>query len=100
MHEVVDEKEPELDDILKRLSPCDIVLVEGYKREDHPKIETIRADSQREQPIWHSDDSIIALATDAPDEACPLPQFSADDPPAIADMIVDLLGLDKRDAAE
>src|SRR5262245_29026284 len=42
MHELRSEDEPRLDDILARLAHCDIVLVEGYKREGHDKIETRR----------------------------------------------------------
>ncbi len=46
MHELLEEDEPALADILARLSPCDIVLIEGYKREPHPKIECRRAEAR------------------------------------------------------
>ena len=39
MHELRDDDEPALGEILARLSPCDLVLIEGYKREAHAKIE-------------------------------------------------------------
>ena len=42
MHELRDEEEPRLADVLTRMSPCDIILIEGYKREDHAKIELRR----------------------------------------------------------
>ena len=41
MHELRDEDEPSLGDLLKQLSPVDLVLIEGYKRDRHPKIEGI-----------------------------------------------------------
>ena len=39
MHELRDESEPTLTEILPRLSPCDLILIEGFKRNDHPKLE-------------------------------------------------------------
>jgi molybdopterin-guanine dinucleotide biosynthesis protein B len=46
MHELRDQEEPPLEDILARLTPCDLILIEGYKRENHPKIETRRLESR------------------------------------------------------
>ena len=43
MHELRGEDEPRLEAILARLAPCDLVLIEGYKRESHPKIEARQA---------------------------------------------------------
>ena len=55
MHELRGEDEPKLDDILARLAPCDLVLVEGYKREGHPKIETRRLDAKDTAPLSAGD---------------------------------------------
>ena len=51
MHELRGEDEPKLEEILARLAPCDLVLVEGYKREGHPKIETRRLDAKDTAPL-------------------------------------------------
>ena len=51
MHELRGEDEPPLDVVLARLAPCDLVLVEGYKRESHKKIETRRADAKDTAPL-------------------------------------------------
>ncbi|MEM9581447.1 MAG: molybdopterin-guanine dinucleotide biosynthesis protein B, partial [Pseudomonadota bacterium] len=45
MHELTDEDEPSLADLLTKLAPVDIVLVEGYKRDAHPKVEAHRAET-------------------------------------------------------
>ena len=63
MHELRDEDEPQLIDLLKKLSPVDLVLIEGYKRDRHPKIEAHRKETG--QPlIAPDDDTVIAVASD------------------------------------
>ena len=62
MHELRGEDEPKLEQILARLAPCDLVLVEGYKREGHRKIETRRLDAKDTAPLSASDPNIRAVA--------------------------------------
>ena len=63
MHELRDEDEPSLGDLLKQLSPVDLVLIEGYKRDRHPKIEAHRKETG--QPlIAPEDETIVAVASD------------------------------------
>ena len=63
MHELRDEDEPNLGDLLKQLSPVDLVLIEGYKRDHHPKIEAHRKETG--QPlIAPEDETIVAVASD------------------------------------
>ena len=63
MHENNDDEKIKLKDLLKKLSKVDLVLVEGFKQERHPKIEVVRqATDQR--LIAENDQTIIALATD------------------------------------
>src|SRR5262245_12971297 len=50
MHELRGDAEPSLVDILERIAPCDLVLVEGYKREPVPKIELRRLESKSREP--------------------------------------------------
>ncbi len=94
MHEIRDNpSEPTLSTILGKLVPCDLVLVEGYKTSDIPKIECIRYEAATDEPIWKSNKSIVAVACDAEDAACPLPQFALDDIPKIADYVMQKTGL-------
>ena len=64
VHELGDEPEPALGDVLEKLSPVDLVIVEGFKRHAHPKLEVYRAAVGK--PLLHPDDDcIVAVATDA-----------------------------------
>jgi len=93
MHELRDAPEPALQESLKRLSPCDLVLVEGFKSEPIPKIEVHRKAGNT--PLLYPDDAnIVAVATDeALDTA--LPQIALDDAQGVASFIVQHLGLDR-----
>jgi len=93
MHEMTaDETEPPLDEIVARLSPCDLVLVEGYKRGDHDKIEIRRAASETATPLAPGDTNIVAVIGDA-GQSDGLPVFSADAISDIADFIEQHTGL-------
>ena len=64
---------------------ADLILIEGYKREAHPKIE-VRSDHSR--PIARDDPSVVAIASDQRPQEDHLPWFRRDDIAAIADFIV------------
>ena len=86
MSELGDAPEPPLGTLIERLDPCDLVLIEGYKREQHAKIEAHRAATG--QPlIAPGDASVRAVASDT---ALTLdrPVFDLDDTAAIADFIL------------
>lgn len=87
MHELRGEAEPPLEAILARLADCDIILVEGYKRESHQKIETRRSGVKVTVPLSASDPNIVAIAADRPQPQESLPVFDLDDVSAIADFI-------------
>ncbi len=93
MHELRDEPEPDLDAVLQRLAPCDLVVIEGYKREGHPKIETRRRESGDRDPLSPGDPTIVAIAADHSVDATPLPVFDLDDTTSIADFIEHFTGL-------
>jgi molybdopterin-guanine dinucleotide biosynthesis protein B len=93
MHELREESEPSLDEVLARLSPCDLVIVEGYKREAHLKIETRRRGAKDTQPLSVDDPNIVAVASDHPLPGETLPVFPIDDIAAMADFIMSRLGL-------
>jgi molybdopterin-guanine dinucleotide biosynthesis adapter protein len=84
VHELGNEPEPPLADVLARLSPVDLVIVEGFKRHAHPKIEIFRAAVGK--PLLHpEDDCIVAIATDGPLPQAQLPVLMLDDIAGIAD---------------
>ena len=87
MHELRGDTEPGLPAMLARMSPVDLVLVEGFKREAHPKIEVHRAANGK--PLLHPDDpSIVAIASDAPLHGLRIPLHHLDDVAAIADVVL------------
>ena len=91
MQELRDHEEPELAHLLTRLSPVDLVLIEGYKRDRHPKIEAHRAVTG--QPlIAPGDDTIRAVASDVP-LTLDRPVFGLDDTIALADFVLREVGL-------
>jgi len=92
IHELRGEPEPTLADLLPRLSPVDLVIVEGFKREDHAKIEVYRA-AVGKPPLYPDDPQVVAVATDGPLPGCPLPLLDLNDADAIARHIIDRLGL-------
>ena len=88
LHELRAEQEPTLAHLLTRLSPVDLLIVEGFKFEAHPKIEVHR--QANEKPFLHPHDpNILGLATDAPRPAH-LPGAHLDDIPAVAAMMLAL----------
>ena len=87
MHELRGEDEPPLAELLARLSAVDLVIVEGYKRDPHRKIEVRRAAAARDL-IAAGDASVRALATDAPLGDFNRPQFDLDDITGIADFVL------------
>jgi len=96
MHELRGEHEPPLDAILDRLAPCDLVIIEGYKREPHPKIEARRRDARDTTPLAPGDPSIMAIAADFPLPGEMLPVFDINDIAAIADFAEQLCGLSPK----
>ena len=83
--------EATLDELLAHLGPCDLVLVEGFKRAQIPKVEVHRAAVT--EPRLHPDDpNIVAIATDTV-IATALPRLDINDPAQVADFIVARLAL-------
>ena len=92
MHENGDDAEPALDDLLARMSPADIVLVEGFKDDTHAKIEVHRP-STGASLICAGNDSVIALASDVEISGLRIPVLDLNDAAAIADFIAVRCGL-------
>ena len=87
MHELRDEREPPLAELLAKLAPVDLVIIEGWKREPHPKLEVFRASVGK--PLIHPDDPhVVAIASDVPLPQAAVPRVSLDDAPAIIDILL------------
>ena len=87
MHELRAAPEPSLRELLARLAPVDLVIVEGYKREPHPKLEVHRACVGK--PLLYPNDSwIVAVASDLPLAGVELPVIGLDDIETIADVLL------------
>lgn len=91
MQELRETDEPGLADLLTKLSPVDLVLVEGYKRDTHPKVEAHRAETGNPL-IAPNDPTVRALASDTP-LSLDRPVFDLNDTEGIADFILAEVGL-------
>lgn len=87
-----DEPEPSLKDILGRLTPCDLVIVEGYKRDGHAKIECRNLDLDH-APLADDDPTIIAIAASGSLDGQGVPVFLRDDIAGLADFALKHVGL-------
>jgi molybdopterin-guanine dinucleotide biosynthesis protein B len=85
MHELRGGPEPRLPKLLKKMSPVDLVVVEGFKSEPHRKIEVYRK-ANGKAPLFPDDPAIAGIATDAAIETA-LPVAHLDDIPAVAAMM-------------
>ena len=90
IHELRGEAEPALDELLARMTPVDLVLVEGFKRFPHPKLEVHRR--ERGTPLVARDDpSVVAVATHELLPGLHVPQFGLDDVAGVARFVLDRL---------
>ena len=92
MHELRGAPEPGLDALVARMSAVDLVLVEGFKRHPHPKLEVCRP-ALGLPPLYPDDPHIVAIASDEEVPQAPLPRLPLDDPGGIARFILTHLGL-------
>lgn len=91
MHELRGAPEPGLTEQIERLSPCDLLLVEGFKHERIPKLEVYRAEVG-ESVLHPHDGNIVAVASDGKLDT-KLPQFDLNKPDTIAEFILRQVGL-------
>jgi molybdopterin-guanine dinucleotide biosynthesis protein B len=87
MHEVGDGPEATLAELLARLSPCDLVLVEGFKTAQHPKMEIFRR-AVGKTPLHPEDPRIVAIASDQEFPGAGIPRVDINDIEAIAEMVL------------
>lgn len=93
INELGDAPEPGLAEVIARLGPCDLVIVEGYKLAAIPKIEVRRSAAASRETLADRDANVIAVAADHAADASGLPLFFLDDVAGIADFIAKSLGL-------
>jgi molybdopterin-guanine dinucleotide biosynthesis protein B len=87
VHELRNEPEPDLVDIIPKLAPVDLLIVEGFKRHHHPKIEIYRPEVGK--PLLHPDDDyIVAITSNAPLLEAKIPVIPLDDVEKIADVMM------------
>jgi len=86
VHELGDEPEATLAQLLRRLCACDLILVEGFKGERHPKLEVFRA-ALGQPPLCASLARVVAVASDAPVPGARVPVVKLNDTLAIADLV-------------
>ena len=92
MHELRGAPEPSFDEQVRRISPCDLLIVEGFKHAPIPKLEVWRAVTG--EPLLHPNDPhIVAIASDTRVETR-LPQLGLDDAAGVERFIVDYLKLE------
>ncbi|MGH7066695.1 MAG: molybdopterin-guanine dinucleotide biosynthesis protein B [Acetobacteraceae bacterium] len=87
IHELRGAPEPTLAGLLAHMGPADLVVVEGFKREPHPKIETYRRANGME-PLFPADPAIIAVASDTPFPEAGVPVRDLDDLGGIAEVVL------------
>src|SRR5215469_887766 len=97
MHELRGAAEPSLDELIARMTPVDLILVEGFKDYPHDKLEIYRPGLGK--PLLCADDRhVVAVATEAPVADLPVPRLDLNDIGAIADFIMAHCGLRKAAA--
>ncbi len=87
IHEIGDGAEATLPELLSKLTPCDLALVEGFKSERHPKMEIFRA-SLGKPPLHPRDKWIVAVASDQPLAGIDIPYVDLNDIRAVADLVL------------
>jgi molybdopterin-guanine dinucleotide biosynthesis protein B len=92
MRELRGAAEPSLEALIARMAPVDLLLVEGFKRHPHPKLEVHRPDNGKPL-LCPEDPHIVAVASDRPLDTIAVPRLDLNDPPAIADFILRRLAL-------
>jgi len=92
MHELRDDAEPDAAELIRHMTPVDLLLIEGFKNEPHDKVEIYRA-SNGKPLLSAGDPTYVAIFSDGPVPATKLPVINLNDTGAIADFVVDHCGL-------
>lgn len=99
MHEHRGASEPGAAELIRHMTPVDLLLIEGFKREPHPKLEVYRQPNGK--PLLHPEDPhIVAVASDVPLPQSPLPVLLIDDIAGIAAFVIRHCGLQPRPSSQ
>ena len=98
MHENRGEETPPLEELLLRFEPCDLVIIEGYKGEQHAKLEVVRELNHRGL-LQQQVPNVVAIATDRQDVDSNAPLLDLNDIDAIADFVIEYTGITKQSSA-
>jgi len=91
VHELRDEPEPDMDFLIGQMTPVDLLLIEGFKRNKHPKMEVSRPATGKSL-IAVEDDTIVAVASDEHIDGVTVPLFDLDNVIEVADFIIKFTG--------
>ncbi len=95
LNENRERSEATIDELLEKMDPVDLVLIEGFKKYPHPKLEVYRPSVEREL-IALTDKSVVAIATDEHVEGGGLPLIDLNDVAAVADFVIDYCELENK----
>jgi molybdopterin-guanine dinucleotide biosynthesis protein B len=95
MHEIRDQPEPGIADLMRHMTPVDLLLIEGFKNHAHPKLEVHRPATGRPL-LCTNDPNIVAVASDAEFEGLDIPLLDLNDARAVANFIEEYCGLQSR----
>lgn len=82
-----DDTEPDVDALIHRMAPVDLLLIEGFRAHSHPKIEVYRPATGKDL-LWRPGSDIVAVASDAPLDRIGVPVLDLGDPEAIAEFVL------------
>jgi molybdopterin-guanine dinucleotide biosynthesis adapter protein len=98
MHELRGAPEPSVEEMIERMTPVDLLIIEGFKHHAHDKLEVHRAELNK--PLLSAEDPhVVAVASDAPIPGLRVPRLDLDDIEAIAGFIINHCGLARAKAA-
>jgi len=92
MHEIREKAEPSVAELMRHMTPVDLLMIEGFKNDEHPKLEVFRAATGKPL-LCAQDQNIVAVASDEALAGLDIPQLDLNNVPAIADFIIDYCGL-------
>jgi len=92
MHELREEPEPSIECLIERMTPVDLLLIEGFKTHPHPKLE-IHRESEGKPLLCQDDPEIVAVASDGHLPDLQIPRLDLNDHNAIAEFILAYSGL-------
>jgi molybdopterin-guanine dinucleotide biosynthesis protein B len=92
MHELRDEAEPPIRDLIERMTPVDLLLIEGFKTHAHPKLEVYRQ-AEAKPLMWRPGSDIVAVAADVALPEVSVPVLDINDHAGIVAFILAQTGL-------